>query len=36
MTQPVLTIDQLHQTFEKGTINENHVLKGIDLTMNHG
>ncbi|WP_430609633.1 ABC transporter ATP-binding protein [Enterococcus sp. DIV0876] len=36
MTEPVLTIAQLHQTFEKGTINENHVLKGIDLEMNHG
>ena len=32
----VLTIENLHQTFEKGTINENHVLRGIDLTMNAG
>ena len=36
MTTPVLTISDLHQTFEKGTINENHVLRGIDLTMNSG
>ena len=32
----VLTIENLHQIFEKGTINENHVLRGIDLTMNTG
>ncbi|HAP7495653.1 TPA: methionine ABC transporter ATP-binding protein, partial [Enterococcus faecium] len=24
----VLTLENLHHTFEKGTINENHVLKG--------
>lgn len=34
--QPVLTIKNLHQYFERGTINENHVLKGIDLTINQG
>lgn len=29
----VLKIANLHQIFEKGTINENHVLKGIDLEI---
>lgn len=33
---PVLTIENLHQTFEQGTINENHVLKGINLTIQPG
>lgn len=32
----VLTIENLHQYFERGTINENHVLKGINLTINKG
>lgn len=32
----VLAIQNLQQTFERGTINENHVLKGINLTMNKG
>lgn len=30
----VLTLENLHHTFEKGTINENHVLKGINLSRN--
>lgn len=30
----VLKITDLHQIFEKGTINENHVLKGINLEIN--
>lgn len=34
--EPVLSIQNLHQTFEAGTINENHVLKGIDLTIQPG
>lgn len=34
--QPVLTIKNLHQYFERGTVNENHVLKGINLTINPG
>lgn len=34
--EPVLTIKNLHQYFERGTVNENHVLKGIDLTINQG
>ena len=33
---PVLEIQNLHQIFEQGTINENHVLKGIDLTIQPG
>lgn len=36
MKTPVLRIEGLQQTFEKGTINENHVLKGIDLTIESG
>lgn len=31
-----LKITNLHQTFEKGTVNENHVLKGIDFSMAAG
>lgn len=33
---PVLEIKNLHQTFEIGTVNENPVLQGIDLTMAAG
>lgn len=33
---PVLAITDLHQTFEKGTVNENHVLKGLNLTIQPG
>ncbi|MGM0122950.1 ABC transporter ATP-binding protein [Enterococcus sp. AZ194] len=32
----VLTIENLHQIFEANTVNENHVLKGIDLTIEAG
>ncbi|MBP1041315.1 ATP-binding cassette domain-containing protein [Vagococcus sp. BWB3-3] len=32
----ILKIDNLHQYFERGTVNENHVLKGIDLEINQG
>jgi len=32
----VLEIENLHQIFEEGTVNENHVLKGVDLTINPG
>ena len=32
----VLTIENLHQYFERGTVNENHVLNGINLTINKG
>lgn len=34
--EAVLTIENLHQYFERGTVNENHVLKGINLTINKG
>lgn len=34
--QPVLKISNLHQTFEKGTVNENHVLRGVDLELAAG
>lgn len=34
--KPVLTVKNLHQCFERGTVNENHVLKGINLTINQG
>lgn len=34
--EPVLEIQNLHQIFEQGTVNENHVLKGIDLTIESG
>jgi putative ABC transport system ATP-binding protein len=32
----VLEIKNLHQCFARGTVNENHVLKGIDLTLEAG
>ena len=33
---PVLEIKNLVQTFEAGTVNENRVLRGIDLTLDPG
>lgn len=36
MSKPVLEVKSLHQYFEKGTANENHALKGIDLTLEPG
>lgn len=32
----ILEIRNLHQYFERGTVNENHVLRGIDLALNDG
>lgn len=32
----ILDIKGIHKTFEAGTINENHVLKGLDLTVHEG
>ncbi|BDR59489.1 ABC transporter ATP-binding protein [Xylocopilactobacillus apicola] len=32
----VLKINDLQQTFERGTVNENHVLRGIDLELEAG
>lgn len=34
--QPVLRINNLHQYFERGTVNENHVLRGINLSLSPG
>ena len=34
--QPVLRIKNLHQYFERGTVNENHVLRGINLSLAPG
>ncbi|MFS7259765.1 ABC transporter ATP-binding protein [Carnobacterium divergens] len=36
MTQEILTLSHIEKTFNKGTINQNQVLKGIDLTVNEG
>lgn len=33
---PVLEMKNIHKSFEIGTVNENHVLKGIDLTIHEG
>lgn len=33
---PALEIKALHQYFEQGTVNENHALQGIDLTLEPG
>lgn len=33
---PVLELNHINKSFEMGTVNENHVLKGIDLTVNSG
>ena len=32
----LLKIEDIHKTFEAGTVNENHVLKGLDLTVEGG
>ena len=32
----LLSIEGIHKTFEAGTVNENHVLKGLDLTVEEG
>ena len=32
----LLKIEEIHKTFEAGTVNENHVLKGLDLTVEEG
>ncbi|MFR3959994.1 MAG: hypothetical protein ACLTZB_02560 [Streptococcus salivarius] len=29
----LLSLQQIHKTFEKGTVNENHVLRGLDLDI---
>lgn len=32
----LLSIEGIHKTFEAGTVNENHVLKGLDLQVEEG
>ena len=32
----LLTLSNIHKTFEKGTVNENHVLRGLDLDIEQG
>lgn len=32
----LLTLENIHKTFEAGTVNENHVLKGLDLEVEEG
>ena len=32
----LLSIEGIHKTFEAGTVNENHVLKGLDLHVDEG
>ena len=32
----LLKIEDIHKTFEAGTVNENHILKGLDLTVEEG
>ena len=32
----LLSIEGIHKTFEGGTVNENHVLKGLDLQVEEG
>lgn len=36
MNRSILELKEVHKTFQKGTANENHVLKGISLTVNEG
>ena len=32
----LLSLQHIHKTFEKGTVNENHVLRGLDLDIEQG
>ncbi|MDH6603331.1 putative ABC transport system ATP-binding protein [Bacilli bacterium PM5-9] len=34
--EQILKLDNLHKVFNSGSVNENHVLKGIDLVINKG
>ena len=34
--KPAVTLNNIHKSFENGTFNENHVLKGINFTVNEG
>ncbi len=32
----ILSIQNIHKTFEAGTVNENHVLRGLNLDVKEG
>lgn len=32
----ILSIQNIHKTFEAGTVNENHVLRGLNLDVKKG
>ena len=32
----LLSLQKIHKTFEQGTVNENHVLRGLDLDIEQG
>lgn len=36
MSQTILELTNIHKTFQKGTPNENHVLRNLDLTVHKG
>lgn len=36
MTNTILDLNNIHKTFQRGTPNENHVLRGLDLTVHKG
>lgn len=36
MSQTILELANIHKTFQNGTPNENHVLRGLDLTVHKG
>lgn len=36
MSQTILELNNIHKIFEQGTVNENHVLKGLNLELNLG
>ena len=36
MTNTILELANIHKTFQKGTASENHVLRGLDLTVHKG
>lgn len=36
MSKSIVQIDNIHKTFQIGTANENHVLKGLSLSVNKG
>lgn len=36
MTDSILKLSNIHKTFQKGTVNENYVLRGLSLNVNKG